>query len=66
MHASVQIFLAKNVLGMSDSPIDAEANAPLPWNETDDTVEIGDEYEEETQGSSDPTTTGFTGHTNQD
>lgn len=33
MHASVQIFLAKNILGMSDSPLDTEANAPLPWNE---------------------------------
>ena len=45
MHASVQIFLAKNVLGMSDSPIDSEANTALPWNEADDTVEI-EEYEE--------------------
>jgi len=55
MHASVQIFLAKNILGMSDSPIDAEANAPLPWNETDNTVEI-EEYEdgqEETETGSD-------------
>lgn len=34
MSASVQIFLAKNLLGMSDSPMDSEANAPLPW--TDD------------------------------
>jgi len=32
----MQIFLAKNFLGMSDSPMDAEANAPLPWNETDE------------------------------
>jgi len=31
--ASVQIFLAKNFLGMSDSPTDSEANAPLPWND---------------------------------
>lgn len=37
----MQIFLAKNFLGMSDSPLDAEANAPLPWNE-DDTVAIED------------------------
>jgi hypothetical protein len=33
MHASVQIFLAKNLLGMSDQPIDSEANAPLPWDD---------------------------------
>ena len=45
MAPSVQIFLAKNWLGMSDSPIDAEANAPLPWVEetaeeqTDETSE---------------------------
>lgn len=46
MHASVQIFLAKNLLGMSDSPIDAEANQPLPWNETDaEDLEIGEEDE---------------------
>jgi hypothetical protein len=34
--ASVQIFLAKNMLGMSDSPVDSEANAPLPWSTLDD------------------------------
>jgi len=32
-NASVQIFLAKNMLGMSDNPIDSEANTPLPWND---------------------------------
>lgn len=32
-NAAVQIFLAKNILGMSDSPLDSEANAPLPWND---------------------------------
>jgi DNA-binding CsgD family transcriptional regulator len=37
MSAAVQIFLAKNILGMSDQPLSTEANAPLPWNETDDT-----------------------------
>ena len=46
MHASVQIFLAKNILGMADSPVDAEANAPLPWVETDESVEI-EEYNDE-------------------
>lgn len=33
-NAAVQIFLAKNILGMSDNPLDSEANQPLPW--TDD------------------------------
>jgi hypothetical protein len=32
-NAALQIFLAKNFLGMSDNPIDSEANAPLPWND---------------------------------
>lgn len=31
-NAAVQIFLAKNILGMSDTPNDSEANAPLPWD----------------------------------
>lgn len=35
MNAAVQIFLSKNVLGMSDSPLDAESNKPLPWNEAE-------------------------------
>jgi hypothetical protein len=32
-NAAVQIFLAKNILGMSDQPVDSEANAPLPWQD---------------------------------
>lgn len=36
-NAAVQIFLAKNMLGMSDQPINSEANAPLPWNENQNT-----------------------------
>jgi len=36
MSAAVQIFLAKNILGMSDSPVDAEANSPLPWDSKDE------------------------------
>jgi len=54
MNAAVQIFLSKNILGMADSPLDAEVNKPLPWNEAEieqamdipdeDTVEeLGDE-----------------------
>jgi hypothetical protein len=32
-NAALQIFLAKNFLGMSDTPVNTEANAPLPWAE---------------------------------
>lgn len=53
MNAAVQIFLAKNILGMSDSPIDSEANAPLPWNESDTSVETGVETDEETANEDD-------------
>lgn len=50
MHAAVQIFLAKNLLGMSDSPIDSEANTALPWIESEDSViEIGEEQDAETE-----------------
>lgn len=31
--AAVQIFLAKNILGMSDSPANSEDKKPLPWND---------------------------------
>ena len=43
MSNSVQIFLAKNYLGMSDSPIDSEANAPLPWIDGDLEIEEANE-----------------------
>lgn len=33
MNAAVQIFLAKNILGMSDSPTDSDSNKPLPWSD---------------------------------
>lgn len=33
MNAAVQIFLAKNILGMSDVPTDSDANKPLPWSD---------------------------------
>lgn len=48
MNAAVQIFLAKNYLGMADQPYATESNAPLPWN-PDDTVtveEVGEEEDE--------------------
>jgi len=32
-NAALQIFLAKNMLGMSDTPTNSEANEPLPWIE---------------------------------
>jgi len=32
-NATIQIFLAKNILGMSDNPTDSEANTPLPWSD---------------------------------
>jgi ribosomal protein L13E len=32
MNAAVQIFLAKNLLGMSDTPTDTEDTKPLPWD----------------------------------
>mgnify|MGYP003624705716 FL=1 len=47
MNAAVQIFLAKNVLGMVSEPAQGEGSAPLPWNEADATVEIGEEHDEE-------------------
>jgi hypothetical protein len=47
MAPSVQIFLAKNILGMSDSPLNSEAKQPLPWNETDTNIELGEDVEDE-------------------
>ena len=34
-NAAVQIFLAKNMLGMSDTPVNTDDNRPLPWNENE-------------------------------
>ena len=45
--AAVQIFLSKNILGMSDSPVDSEANSPLPWREDDDAQVDIEEYDEQ-------------------
>lgn len=36
-NAALQIFLAKNMLGMSDTPQNSEENKPLPWTEQDET-----------------------------
>jgi hypothetical protein len=32
-NAAVQIFLAKNMLGMRDQPTDTEDQQPLPWTD---------------------------------
>lgn len=32
-NAAVQIFLAKNILGMSDTPVNSEDQKPLPWSD---------------------------------
>lgn len=32
-NAALQIFLAKNLLGMSDSPSQSDDKKPLPWND---------------------------------
>lgn len=34
-NAALQIFLAKNMLGMSDNPTQSEDHKPLPWKEDD-------------------------------
>jgi len=34
----MQIWLSKNFLGMSDNPMDGEANQPLPWREDQDSA----------------------------
>lgn len=34
-NAALQIFLAKNLLGMSDSPSNSDDKQPLPWNENE-------------------------------
>ncbi len=32
-NAAVQIFLAKNILGMSDTPVNTDDRKPLPWSD---------------------------------
>lgn len=34
-NAALQIFLAKNFLGMSDTPTNTDDKQPLPWNDND-------------------------------
>lgn len=33
MNAAVQIFLAKNILGMADTPTNSDDKQPLPWSD---------------------------------
>lgn len=33
MNAAVQIFLAKNILGMADTPVNTDDKKPLPWSD---------------------------------
>lgn len=33
-NATMLIWLGKNILGQSESPLDSEANAPLPWSDS--------------------------------
>ena len=53
MNAATQIFLAKNVLGMTDQAVASEANAPLPWNEklkdNEDETDTTESLDESTQ-----------------
>lgn len=49
MNAAVQIFLAKNILGMTSEPANTEHTAPLPWDATK-TVKLGDEDEHQESG----------------
>lgn len=44
---AILIFLAKNLLGMSDQPAQGEANAPLPWSD-DEAQTVLDGLEDET------------------
>jgi len=49
-NVTMQIWLSKNILGMSDNNLDSDAVQPLPWREdADDDVEIGEYNEEDTE-----------------
>jgi len=45
LNPAILIFLSKNILGMTDQPLQTEANAPLPW--TDEEEENVEELQEE-------------------
>lgn len=47
LQPAILIFLSKNLLGYSDSPIDSTAKQPLPWVETEPTdLEIRGDIDE--------------------
>lgn len=47
LNPAILIFLAKNVLGMADSPVNSESNQPLPWVESEEELEISEEVDNE-------------------
>lgn len=49
MNAAVQIFLAKNILGMADQPLLSESNKPLPWTDDDEDFEVTEEAKAQMQ-----------------
>ena len=50
LNPAILIFLAKNLLGYSDSPVDSEANSPLPWNEnSEEDLQIEETRSEENE-----------------
>ena len=46
MNAAVQIFLAKNMLGMADQPLSNQELTPLPWQDNADTEDNTEENTE--------------------
>jgi DNA-binding CsgD family transcriptional regulator len=42
-NAVMQIWLSKNMLGMSDNPTNNDSNQPLPWNEAEDDADTSPE-----------------------
>ena len=45
-NAAVQIFLAKNMLGMSDTPVNASEHEPLPWTDEDKGISDSEQEKE--------------------
>lgn len=43
LQPAIQIFLAKNILSMSDSPFNTEADQPLPWTASEPDEESQDQ-----------------------
>ena len=49
MNVTMQIWLSKNLLGMTDSPLNTDDNQPLPWVETTMKEEETDEENKQPQ-----------------